>query len=464
MSAPVAFLEGIDWKAVRDESVELLRSYLRFPTVNDPGRLDPHTAAAQPWLAGREVEAVNWLAQVLRREGLEVSVLESAPGRSNLVARLPGESRSDSLTMLSHADVVPAHPEDWTSGLDPFGAEIRDGFLFGRGVLDLKGLGIAQAMTLLLLRRHRVRLSRNIILLVVADEECGGHFGAEWLLRERPELRRTGVVLGEGAYSLSNWIPGHGVLHAVSVAEKGYLELELSTSGRHHHASMPEGGAASERLVSALSRVLRRKFPVRLTPPTIRLLQHMGNAHGGVAGWLLGRPSAAARVGLLNHNRSTIVDAMLRDTVSLTVLEAGSKKNVAPGSARAVLSFRLLPGTDADLLQDKVRRLVNDPEVQIRRTMFKTPTHTDFDNQDYEVLETQVVQSNGGAVVPILSPGASDCRFWRAHGVACYGWVPFVIDAADLHGVHGPDEKISIDAFGTGIESYYRVLSQMASG
>jgi acetylornithine deacetylase/succinyl-diaminopimelate desuccinylase-like protein len=453
----------IDWRAVREESVDLLRRYVRFPTINDPERLDEQTAADRPWLAGRECEAVDWLAHVLKREGVEAHVLESAPGRSNLIARIPAEGRGDSLTLLSHADVVPADPADWKSGADPFGGDVRDGFLFGRGVLDLKGLGIAQVMTLLLLQRYRTRLSREVVLLIVADEECGGRFGAGWLLRERPELLRTGVVLGEGAYSLDNWIPGRGVLHAIAVAEKGYLELELSTHGRHHHASMPETGAAAERLIRALDRILRRKFPVRLTPATTRLLQHMGNAHGGLAGWLLGRPAAAARLGLLKPSRSTIVDAMLRDTVALTILEAGSKNNVAPGSARGVLSIRLLPGTDADAFEARIRKIVDDPEVQIRRTMFKPPTDTGFDSADYRLLERNAARPADGVVLPILSPGASDCRFWRAAGVACYGWVPFAIAPSDLHGVHGCDEKVSIDAFGAGIESFYRVVSQMAA-
>jgi carboxypeptidase PM20D1 len=158
-----------------------------------------------------------------------------------------------------------------------------------------------------------------------------------------------------------------------------------------------------------------------------------------------------------NRRCGPILDAMLRDTVALTILEAGYKSNLVPGSARAVLSIRLLPGSSADAFTDRVCRLAGDGAVEIRRLKYKPPASSPFDTPMYRLIE-RLAGAPGEPVVPILSPAASDCRFWRAAGVPCYGWVPFLIDAQDLHSVHGPNERVSISDFGNGIEALFRAV------
>lgn len=445
----------IDWRQAGEEALELLRHYLRFPTVNDPDSL----------AGGCEAEAAHWLAGELAADGIQTELLEAAPGRTNLVARLGGEQRGGSITLLSHSDVVPARREEWSH--DPFGAEIHDGFVFGRGVLDLKGLGIAQALALKLLRRSGVPLRREVRLIVAADEEAGGHHGTEWLLQERPELLDTGLVLGEGAYSLRGFLPEGAPLHAIAVGEKGYLELEVIAEEAAHHASMPDADHASARLVRALARLLARERPIRLTPLVRELLPRLGESSRGPAAFLMRHPALAVRLAPGHLRRSTLLRAMVQDTVAVTVLAAGSKPNVVPGMARAILSLRFLPGTDPEELGEEIRRALGDSRLRIVRRMLKPSTASGFAGPaetDFVRLRRHATASSPGAVaVPICSPGASDCRFFRLRGVPAYGWIPFVIPLHDLHSVHGPDERLSIAELQAGLRSYFGLVLDLAT-
>jgi acetylornithine deacetylase/succinyl-diaminopimelate desuccinylase-like protein len=455
---------AVPWNSVGEESVDLLRQYIRFPTVNDPDSLKREQTELSPWLAGREAEAAQWLGGYLRSEGIATELLESAPGRINLVARLSGTGRGGAVTLLSHSDVVPIRRDEWEDGIDPFAATLRDGYLYGRGTLDLKALGIAHLMTLVLLSRLKVPLQRDVVLLIVADEETGGRFGAEWLLHQRPELLSTQVVLGEGAYSPKGLLPRVGTVQAIAVAEKGYLELELLAEDQSHHASMPDPNDAPARLIRALARILEINDNVRVIPSSKVLLKHLANSATGAHRILLRWPSLAARLAPRHLTSSSIVGAMLKDTIAVTVLESGQKSNVVPGLARAVLSIRFLPGTDPETLTAKIRRAADGLGINIRRLKYKPANASDFDSPQFKALVRHAAAEEPDTLVtPILSPGASDCRFWRRANVNCYGWIPFVISGSDLHGVHGPNERISIAAFQRGLRSMYHAVAEMAT-
>lgn len=464
-SFPLPELEGASrWNLVSEEALELLRKYIRFATVNDPDSLEPEQAQHSPWLAGREAEAAQWLAGYLRSEGIATELLESAPGRLNLIARLPGTGRGRPITLLSHSDVVPVRRSEWEPGIDPFAATVREGYLYGRGALDLKGLGVAHLMTLVLLSRLKVPLERDVILLIVADEETGGRFGAEWLLQQRPDLFNTQVVLGEGGYSPTGLLPKVGTIQAIAVAEKGYLELELLAEDKSHHASMPDPNDAPARLIAALARVLRMNGNIRITPPSKVLLRHLSKSASGLHRVLLKWPELAARLAPRHLSSSSIVGAMLKDTIAVTALESGQKSNVVPGQARAVLSIRFLPGTDAEALTDKIRKAVDDSRISIKRLKYKAANASDFTTPEFKsLIKHAATEETNALVTPILSPGASDCRFWRHANVACYGWIPFVIPGGDLHSVHGPNERISIAAFQHGLRSLYGAVAEIAT-
>lgn len=446
----------LDWQAIGEEAVELLREYVRFPTVNDPQSLQPSDA---PWRAGCEADAAAWLQQQCRRSGLQCDVFESAPGRVNVVARLVDGPVGRPIVLLSHSDVVPAVRREWTNGIDPFGGEIRDGYVYGRGVLDLKGLGIIQLLTLRLLQRVAASLTQSVVVVVAADEEAGGHFGAEWLLAQKPELAGAAAVLGEGAYSVAR-ARGRPI-HAIAVGEKGYLELALVVHGSSHHTSMPSREGAPQRLVEALGRVLRTDQPVRLTAVNRLLLRELARSGGAMHRWLARYPALLSRLAKHHAGQDHVIAAMLRDTMALTELSAGQKRNVVPGRATAVLSIRYLPDRSPDEVMRDVAQAIADPGISVEPLMQKPATVSPLMNRTFETL-ARVAGRNGAAALPIVSPGASDARFWRARGVPCYGWLPFVIPAGDLHSVHGPDERVSIAAFVEGLALYYDAVLQLA--
>lgn len=450
----------IDWAAAGEEAVVLLRHYLQIRTPNDPEALDAEACAVEPWRAGHEAHAAQWLADVLRAEGIETELLESEPGRVNLVARLRGRSRAG-VTLLSHSDVVPAREGNWSH--DPFGGETADGFLYGRGALDLKGLGILHLMTLVLLARQRVLPARDVVLLIVADEEAGGKFGAEWLLAQRPELAVTALVLGEGAYSVSGMASHGRAIHAIAVGEKGYLELELATHSQGGHSSMPAADNAPRRLIRALDRVLAMRRPIRLTPLARILLQKLGAASRGLHAALLRRPWLAVRLAGRYVTRSPIIAAMLQDSFAVTMLHAGEKSNVLSRDAWAILSIRLLPGTDEPSLMRAIEMAAAEPHLSIRTRMHKPANLSPFDTTALRLIEREILSVDPTAIViPILSPAASDCRFWRAREIPAYGWIPFVIPVADLHRVHGVDERVPIENFKASLQVFYEAVRSLA--
>ncbi|GLY30459.1 M20/M25/M40 family metallo-hydrolase [Kineosporia sp. NBRC 101731] len=458
-TAGTAWDAGVSWAQVQDEALERLRTYVRFPTVNDPNALD----GADPARSADESPAAGWLAGLLEAEGIEHELLEAAPGRVSLIARLPAATPGNgSITLLSHSDVVPVVRGDWD--LDPFAADVVDGYLYGRGVLDLKGLGIAQLTTMILLHRLRVPLAREVRLVVAADEETGGTYGAHWLLENRPELLATSLVLGEGAFSPVDAVPGGGTLHTLAVAEKGYLELELSVDGTPHHAGMPDPDSAPALLVRALQRILDQPEPARITEPTARLCAVLAESESGLHRALLRRPALLQRIGGGPLRKNPLIAAMITQTCALTVLSSGYKANVVPGRATATLSLRLLPGGTPEAVVERLQKVAREPRLQIRTVMHKAPYESSFTTADFELLTGALHQLDPSArTAPILSPGASDARFWRAAGVPAFGWVPFPLPAADIHGMHGSNERVALDAFRDGLRLYAGVVAAAAT-
>lgn len=236
---------AIDWDAVTEEATRLLAEFVRINTTNPPGN---------------EHLACDWLRELLDAEGIESQSFDPGGGRSSLIATLPGDgSRGKALTLLNHTDVVPVEEAHWS--VPPFDGVVRDGFVWGRGTLDMKGLGILQLMVLLLHRRLDLPLRRDLTFLAVADEEAGGMQGIEYLDRERPELLDCDFVINEGGAGATSLFGAERTVLQVGVAEKGPLWLRLSATGSPGHGSVPHGDNALERLTQALSRVLGWRRP-----------------------------------------------------------------------------------------------------------------------------------------------------------------------------------------------------------
>src|SRR5213075_2653698 len=317
-------------KALGDEATALLSQYLRINTTNPPGN---------------EVAAARWLAEVLRRDGIEAQIFEPAPGKANLYARLQGDGTARPLVLLNHMDVVLASPGYWT--VDPFGGVIKDGAVWGRGALDMKGEAIAQLMTLLVLKRAHVPLKRDVIFLATSDEEIGAGVGAAWIVQRRPDLVRDAEFLLNEGGEIHADARGAVEYYGIATTEKSPFWLDIIARGTAGHGSRPTPDNPVHRLVRALSRIAAYQTPLVVTPVVERYLRDLSTIEPdpGKRAWLADaraaiRDSTAVRAltGDLTYN------ALLRNTISITGLTGSDKTNVIPPVARAGLDVRLLPG------------------------------------------------------------------------------------------------------------------------
>lgn len=416
-----------------------MQGYLRLDTTNPPGN---------------EARAVSFLAGILRREGVPSRILASPQGRPNLYARLsaPG-SNGHAVLLLHHMDVVPAGP-GWT--VQPFAGRLRSGYLWGRGALDDKSLGIAQLAAMIDLRRRRIPLARDVIFLAVADEENGGAQGTAWLLANHPELFR-GVegVLGEGGRSQLG-AGGKLLWWGIEVAQKRPLWLEVSTSGRGGHGSGLNPDSASHQLIQGLARLLAAPIRWRVTAPVrtyCRAIAPLHNPH-----WRRVFSNLDAVI-TPNGPREFLLPGMANlfvDTVQVTVLRGGERINVIPEDARARLDIRLLPDTDEKaFLAEVEQRLGKDVEVKV---LLDSPpaAPSPASGPLYQILQRTLGAE--GPVVPAFIPGITDSRFFRQRGIPAYGVSPFKIGPEDSRGIHGTDERIPLAEFERGVKRMRQIL------
>jgi acetylornithine deacetylase/succinyl-diaminopimelate desuccinylase-like protein len=424
--------------AATSAAVDRLRSYLQIDTTNPPGN---------------EAEAARWLAEILRQAGLRPRLLESPEGRTSLYVRWRAEAgvNGPALVLLHHIDVVPAG-DDWT--YPPFSGRIAEGKIWGRGALDVKSLGITQLEALLSLRGEGVRLEKDLILLAVADEEAGGGQGVGWLLDAHPELF-VGVegVLNEGGNNRT--LQGHVALWGVEVAQKRPFWLRITAYGRGGHASGFHPGSATHQLIRGLAKLVDRPLLYRMTEPARLYFQALAELSEGpeadVSGLTASLASDTPRAGLMPGQEVYFVD-----TLQVTRIETSEGANVVAPVARARVDGRLLPDTDDAALLAEIRQLLGaDLEVDVVLRADPVPP-SPTDHPVWRALEE--VLAVRAPLVPTFLPGTTDSRYFRARGIAAYGFSPFAIDATDLGGIHGVDESIPVDEFLRGIETMRRVL------
>jgi len=439
----------IDWDALALEAAELLSGYIRIRSVNPPGD---------------EKEAAAYLSAALERRGLRPEIHESGPKRANLVSRLSGDGGKKPILLYNHMDVVEADAADWSE--DPFSGSIAEGYVKGRGAIDMKGMAVMQLLAIDLLRRNHPKRSRDIIFFAAADEEKGGTFGTEWMIEHRWPLIEAEYVWDEGGFGMQDFF-GPTPVFAVAVAEKLDLWLRLSARGTPGHSGMPHGDNAAETLVRALDRVMGINSKYTLHPivrsmfsgiaptmafPKSLLLAHLGNP----LAFRLARKALAG---------DPMLSAMLRDTLSVTVLSAGGKENVIPDKAEAILDARLLPGRDPDEFIAMLTRLIDDERVSIEAIQSPHPAApSDPGSPFYEALAATLSTLVPGSVtVPMLTPGTTDSCHFRRKGVQCYGLFPAVITPGELARFHGIDERISIANLGLGTRIMYETLVDLTS-
>ena len=442
-------LASIDWKKAGDESQQLLADYLRVDTTNPPGN---------------ERRAADFFARILQKEGIEYKILEASPGRANLYARLKGTGRKRPLILLNHTDVVPVDKKFWSA--DPYGGIERDGFLWGRGALDMKSLGAAQFMAMLLLKRSGVVLDRDVIFLATADEEAGGQEGAGWFVANHANLIRDAeFAITEGS---SNAVAGSNVLYwGIGVTEKTPCWLRLTARGTPGHGSVPRENSAPSKLIRALGKIESYKTRLIATPAVARFFNAtaeyqtepaMKRAHQDVS-------AALADENLRNViSRSPVNVALLRNTVQPTVVNIGSKTNVIPAIATAEIDCRLLPGQRVEDFVAEIKRVIDDPSIEIETILAFGATESRFDTALVQSIQ-EVIKGDypTARFVPTVLAGFTDSHFFRDMGIESYGFSPFLIQASDSGGVHGNDERISVESYRDGTKLLYRIVERFCS-
>ena len=455
-SQPPPLVADLDWIQAGQEAIALLRDLIRLETVN---------SAAAPV---REIEAARLLQARFEEVGLDCTVLESAPGRGNIVTRIEGDGSGGAPILLSaHLDVVPAPPAGWTH--PPFAAEIHDGFLYGRGAIDMLNMAAMSAVTMLLLKRSGARLKRDVIFAGVADEEAGSEQGSLWLARNHPELVRAEYALSEiGGFTLHS---GGKRFYPVQVAEKGIAWLTIRARGTSGHGSMPNPDNPIPKIARAARLLGTRRLPFHRTPIVERfvreLASHQGPPDSIVLRSLLRRRLSSTVLDRIFPDKSLAAtfDAALHNTANPTVLRAGGKINQVPGEAILQVDGRLLPGFTAIDLVREIRQLIGDGyDIEIDREM--PATATDPDDPLFERIG-QVVRRYDpeGIVVPTLIPGFTDAKAWSQLGIKCFGFSPVRLPEGVRFAqmFHGVDERIPVDGFQWGLKALFDLVAGLVA-
>jgi acetylornithine deacetylase/succinyl-diaminopimelate desuccinylase-like protein len=440
---------AFNWDAIQKEALELFIQYLKIDTTNPPGN---------------EIRAARFFAEICKREGIEHQVFEPSPGRGTIWARVKGAGGKRPIVLLNHTDVVPHNREFWTA--DPFGAQVKDGFIIGRGAQDMKSLGMAQFVTLLTLHRAKAKFSRDVIFLATADEEAGGLEGAGWFARQHPDLLGNAeFLLNEGGGNLAD--AEGGVLSVgVGLSEKTPAWLRLTATGTAGHASLPRPDSSVNRLLRALNRLLEYTPPINLTPAVEEALRSSAPLRPAQLREKFANVREAIRDPefLRMLESDPVSRALLRNTISITVLEGSNKVNIIPPAAHADIDTRLVPGEKLDRWVAELKSVIKDDGIRIEPILAFQANASPVGTAFVKVVADLVKQKFPGAVVtyPVLA-GFTDSHYFRDLGIHSYGFSPFVAPMRELGaGVHGNDERIGQKAFLEGVKFFYEVIERVA--
>ena len=444
-------------KEIEEEVTNLLSNLIRINTTNPPGN---------------ETEAVKFLTKNLEKEGFTCEVFESAPGRGSLITRLKGTGEGPSLLLLSHLDVVAANPKEWS--VDPFAGVVKDGFVWGRGAIDMKSMTAMEVMVMKLLKRNNVQLKGDLILAATADEEKGGEAGAGWLVKNYLDKVKADYVINEGG-GLAIPINDKNI-YTIQTAEKGILWFKVKAKGRPGHGSVP---GAADNAILRMNKIVEKlgNYRAKMTVvPTVRqflsevakespLLQQAANM-------ILQNPEVADQIlDMLAQKDKVMAEelrARLRMTIAPTIIHGGVKENIVPSECEAVFDCRILPEQTPAQAMEEIKALLKDV-VDLEKVEFETiqanepsesPTNTPLYEEIINVLKEFEPNCS---VAPILLTGGTDSRFFRKIGTVCYGFQPLRADmpyGEILKTVHGIDERISIENLVFGTSVLYNVVER----
>jgi len=450
LSISILFAEP-NWEKTSMETVDLLQQYLRIDTSNPPG--DVRLAA-------------QWFANIFEKEGIsfETFTVPEDPRRMHVLAELKGMNPElKPLLLLNHMDVVPVDEDFWDE--KPFDGELRDGVVYGRGAIDMKGMGIMELMALLELHREGWRPERTIKFLVVADEEILGPLGTSWMIENHWDKLDPEWVWDEGGIGSEDSFPGVSAF-AIAVAQKKSFWVEAVVEGKSGHGMRPYKDHPNEILVKALTRIVNWNTPLEIATVVDEMFNRMGEKVGGREGFImesLDNGLVRFLAGGTVAGSSVSTNAMLRNTISLTMLKSGYKTNIIPEKATATLDIRLLPHVEPEEFLEDLKLVVNDDRVQFiskrtPRNKYVSSWETDF----FNILSDELTREKQDALaMPFMTIGGTDSQFFQAKGVNTYGLIPVMVTEKDIQSIHGMDESLSVENLMMGTRIVYRTIKRV---
>lgn len=441
-----------DTSALAREAQDWLIDLVRINTTNPPGN---------------EQAAAKYIAGVLAKEGITAEILDVGPGRSALVARLRSSAVADpskALLLVAHMDVVGVDRSKWS--MDPFGAVIKDGYLYGRGTRDDKGMLAANLAAFIALKRGSVHLNRDVIFLASADEEQFGDASMKTLIAKYWDKFAAGYAINEGGKVV---VKGGKVQYvAVQASEKVSINVSVIATGKGGHASMPLKENPVVHLAAAIEKIGNYTAPVRMTSIVRRYFEGLSAIEDDdIAKWMrvIDAPDRSEHAQRVLSEANPMWNSMMRDTIAPTMLQAGVRVNMIPSEARAALNIRLVPGDTIDVLLNELNKLVNDPSVRLEvqadagLSAPNSSIETDFYN---EIVKVSAKEFGGVPVLPFMSTGATDSAQLRLHNVQAYGLAPFPLTEEDDRRVHGDEERLPLAAFAKGVDLVTRVVAEFS--
>ena len=426
------------------DPIQLLSDFVGVNTINPPGN---------------ESRAVDFYAKIFDEEGIEYSSAESAPGRGNIWARIKGGDQP-ALLLLQHTDVVPASKDYWET--DPMVGQIKNGYLYGRGVIDMKGAGISQLVTFIRLHRQGKKLNRDLVFLATADEEAGGLYGAGWMIENHPEVfKGAGYVINEGGSGMKI---DNDKIFTIEVTQKVPVWLRMTATDVPGHGSTPRSTSSVSRIVHALNLIRENPFPARIIPAVDAYFKSLSlNMSGKDALAFADIHSAIQERDFLANlqKASPSYHALTRDTCSLTMLQGSQKINVVPPVAVAEVDCRMLPDRSAEEFIKDFKNLVSPSGVEVDLILTFAPAVSSTQSKFFKHIEAVTAKLHPGSrVVPAVMTGFTDSHFTRELGMDSYGFNPVLLDSNSFSGVHGNNERVKVSSYLQGTEDLYQIVSQ----
>lgn len=429
------------------DPVSALQDLIRLDTTNPPGN---------------EALAINYLVDVLERHGLAHRIVAKDPSRPNLIASIRGAGNAPGLLMQGHVDVVPTAGQPWSK--DPFSGDIHDGFIWGRGSLDMKSGIVMMVDALLRLAASDHEPAGDIVFAALADEEAGSEFGAKFLVNEHPDLF-DGIRYSVGEFGGFPLTLGGVRFYPIQIAERSSVVFRLTIRGDGGHGSLAARGGTTARLAEVLRRLDRRHCPIHVVPPTKMMLEammdHLDGAQRRIIGTLLHPRTAAPTLAAL-RSKLGVLEPVLRNTVAPTIISSGDKVNVLPATAEVILDGRLLPGLTAKSFAAEVRDLVGEG-VEVEFEAEQPTTNDEPDMGLFNTLAGIVKERDPeGVPIPFLLPAVTDGRWFARLGIQHYGFQPMKLpdDFVFQSTVHAADERIPVAAVNHGADAMYDLLTR----